>query len=57
MPLADGIKSALAVEGWRLERVVEAVAAIAETLAELHSKGISHRDIKPDNLFGMRITG
>ena len=31
--------------------VVEAVASFAETLADLGTMGVSHRDIKPDNLF------
>jgi hypothetical protein len=33
------------------QTVVHAVAAIATTLASLHSRGVSHRDIKPDNLY------
>lgn len=34
-----------------LQRVVEAMASIASTLDAMHQRGISHRDIKPDNLF------
>ena len=34
-----------------LESALEACMAVAETLAELHARGVSHRDIKPDNLF------
>jgi uncharacterized protein YjbI with pentapeptide repeats len=34
-----------------LATTVEAIASIAETMSELHAQGISHRDIKPDNLF------
>jgi serine/threonine protein kinase len=35
----------------KLPDVVEAVAAIADTLASLHADCISHRDIKPTNLY------
>lgn len=38
-------------ENAKLEQVVEACLEIAETLAALHAKDLSHRDIKPDNLF------
>jgi serine/threonine protein kinase len=34
-----------------LRTVVEAVCSFARTLAALHARGISHRDIKPYNLF------
>jgi serine/threonine protein kinase len=40
-----------ALEGCPLRVSVGAVASFAETLATLHDQGISHRDIKPDNLF------
>ncbi len=33
------------------EVIVEALCAIATTLANMHDRGFSHRDIKPDNLF------
>jgi eukaryotic-like serine/threonine-protein kinase len=35
--------------GWRAG--VEWVAAVAETIAEVHAKGIVHQDLKPDNVF------
>jgi serine/threonine protein kinase len=35
--------------GWRAG--VEWVAAVAETIAEMHAKGIVHQDLKPDNVF------
>lgn len=44
-----------------LETVVEAIAAVAGTLARLKAEhGVGHRDIKPDNLFeleGERVVG
>jgi hypothetical protein len=40
-----------ALEGKPLREAVEAVASVADTLAALHERNISHRDIKPDNLF------
>ncbi len=47
-PLAIPIKRAL---GRELLDVVEAIASIAECLASLHAEGITHRDIKPTNLY------
>ncbi|GFJ93105.1 protein kinase domain-containing protein [Phytohabitans rumicis] len=49
MPLAVPIRTALGADAVP-ERVVHAVAVIAETLAGLAAEGISHRDLKPDNL-------
>jgi serine/threonine protein kinase len=49
MPLAVPIRTALGA-GPPPERVVEAMSAIAGTLAGLAEEGISHRDVKPDNL-------
>ena len=45
-PLSESLKTGLA-----LDAIVEAVATFAETLADLAAKGISHRDIKPGNLY------
>jgi serine/threonine protein kinase len=50
MPLATPIVKALGVDPLP-KTVVEAVAEIAGTLAELADEKISHRDLKPDNLF------
>ena len=44
------IRKALGVDS-SLHEIVEAIADLAEVLALLHEQGISHRDIKPDNLF------
>jgi hypothetical protein len=49
MPIAKPIRSALGVDPDPV-RVVEAMATIALTLASLADEGISHRDVKPDNL-------
>jgi serine/threonine protein kinase len=49
-PVAIPITKALGQRA-SLEAVVEAIAALAETLTLLHAKGCFHRDIKPDNLF------
>ena len=50
MPIAEPVREALASAP--LEQVVEAVAAFAETLADLQTQfGIAHRDIKPGNLY------
>jgi serine/threonine protein kinase len=49
MPLADPIRGALGIDPDRA-RMVEAIAAIALTLAGLANEGIPHRDVKPDNL-------
>jgi hypothetical protein len=48
MPLARPMQAAL--EGRPVKDVVDAVAALAEVLADLHDQGIGHRDIKPANL-------
>jgi serine/threonine protein kinase len=50
MPIATKIKVALGDDP-ALETVIEAIAAISDTLAALAAEGISHRDIKPDNLY------
>ncbi len=46
MPIAESIKNHCK----NIDDIVEGVLQVAETLAELHDKGISHRDIKPDNM-------
>lgn len=50
MPLAKPIREHLG-ERPKLPIVVEGCAAIASTLANLAESGISHRDVKPENLY------
>lgn len=49
MPVAVPIRQELS--GSSLETVVEAVATVAETLANLAERRIAHRDVKPGNLY------
>lgn len=49
-PIAEPVVEALGAAP-SLTAVVDAVLAFASTLAGLSAEGISHRDIKPDNLF------
>jgi len=39
------------IDGYTLENLVEICVSYAKTLKKMHSRGIYHRDIKPDNLF------
>lgn len=50
MPMAVPILEALGATP-ELSQAVQAVEHIARTLADLVAEGVSHRDIKPDNLF------
>src|SRR5262249_55313203 len=36
--------------GWTFRRLVDAFARIAQAVAYAHSRGVVHRDLKPDNL-------
>lgn len=46
MPIAEKIKDHIK----NVDDIVNGILEIAITLTELHKKGISHRDIKPDNM-------
>lgn len=47
MPRATPLMKALARDP---KAIIRAVAKVARTLAILHGRGVSHRDVKPDNL-------
>ncbi|MCA9607143.1 MAG: protein kinase [Myxococcales bacterium] len=50
--LAMGLATPLeeALTGASLDEVVTLVHAVAATLTEMHALGVSHRDVKPDNI-------
>ncbi|HVQ37070.1 MAG TPA: protein kinase, partial [Pyrinomonadaceae bacterium] len=52
MQYVEGItlRSALNAEGMNLERTAEILKQIGRALAAAHSRGILHRDLKPDNI-------
>jgi serine/threonine protein kinase len=50
MPVATPLRESLG-ESPSVETVAGAVTNIATSLAGLHAEGVSHRDIKPDNLY------
>ena len=48
MPLATQLKKY--VRGKTPEQIIDLIISVSNTLAILHSRGISHRDIKPTNI-------
>jgi serine/threonine-protein kinase len=44
----DGFREA--PSGWTFRRLVDAFARISQAVAFAHSRGVMHRDLKPDNL-------
>ena len=51
MPVAQSILKHIENTDERVEQIILGVIQIAETLSQLHAKGISHRDIKPGNIY------
>ncbi|MCB0522859.1 MAG: protein kinase [Lewinellaceae bacterium] len=48
MPIAKSVESELKSKS--IEKKIDAILEVCQTLRELHKRGISHRDIKPSNL-------
>jgi serine/threonine-protein kinase len=48
MPIAESAVNKL--KGKNIEEKIDAILNVSQTLKQLHSRGISHRDIKPPNL-------
>lgn len=46
MPIAEGIKG----RSNSIEEIIAGILQVAETLVGIHAIGLSHRDIKPDNM-------
>jgi len=53
MELVEGVSLATRMGDapLRAELVIELVAGVAEVLAAAHERGVTHRDLKPDNIF------
>ena len=50
MPVGMNIKEYLEKKELNIQEIVKAVIQIAETLERMHENGISHRDVKPENI-------
>ncbi len=51
MPIAEPIMNYVHENKLNLETIALGIISLCETLEALHNKGISHRDIKPDNIY------
>ena len=51
MPIAKSIEDYFEETKADIKEKVEAIVNLAQSLETLHEKGITHRDIKPDNIF------
>ncbi|MEM9508915.1 MAG: protein kinase [Cyanobacteria bacterium P01_E01_bin.35] len=50
MPIANPLPRFVQSENCSFQRIVEIFRDLSATLSTLHSEGITHRDIKPDNI-------
>lgn len=51
MPISENVINHIRNKNGDVSTVVDIMLRICDTLSFLHSQGISHRDIKPDNLY------
>lgn len=56
MPVAIPLETYFSENKSSIKDKVDAIAKLAKSLEMLHKKGITHRDIKPDNLFSYEGT-
>lgn len=51
MPVAEPILNYITKNRLDYTKRVDIIISLSKTLAELHNRGLSHRDIKPDNIY------